>query len=221
MLIRVFIISNFLLLLSSLKTIVESRSETFSVVGIAETHSQAIELMSSVSVDVVILDIDGNSEEILLLIETLSIVSLAKVIALTRLQDADFQDKAIVCGAKGILNHNTTPDLLLNAISRVHQGEMWFNRATAERMLNKFLNGKSSADNSVTKLTLLTEREHEIFTFIIHSKGEPAKAIASKLHISESTLRNHLTSIYEKLGVMNRHGLLAFAYQNGLTERPR
>jgi DNA-binding NarL/FixJ family response regulator len=45
--------------------------------------------------------------------------------------------------------------------------------------------------------------------------GEPGKTIAEKLHISESTLRNHLTSIYDKLGVANRHGLLAYAYQNG------
>ncbi|CAG1020316.1 Oxygen regulatory protein NreC [Patescibacteria group bacterium] len=218
MLIRVFIVSNFLLLLPWLAKLIESRSEHYSLAGIAETHSQAVQLMANTHVDVVILDIDGNPDEVLVLIETLSIVSSAKVLLLSRLQDMTFQEKAIICGAKGILNHSTTPELLLTAIDKVYKGEMWLNRAATERMLAKLLNNKQS-DYSSTKITLLTEREHEIFTFIIHSSGEPAKVIANKLHISESTLRNHLTSIYEKLGVTNRHGLLTFAYQNGLTDR--
>lgn len=215
--IRVFLISDFLILLRGISALIESHSHSFSLAGIAETHSQAVEGIANTNVDVVILDIDGNSDEVLLLIETLSIISSAKILMLSRLQDTDFQEKAIVCGAKGIFSHNTTPELLLTAVNKVHKGEMWLNRAATERMLSKLLNDKQS-DYSSTKITLLTEREREIFTFIIHSKGELGKTIANKLNISESTLRNHLTSIYEKLGVTNRHGLLAFAYQNGLTD---
>ena len=48
--------------------------------------------------------------------------------------------------------------------------------------------------------------------------GATAKVIAEKLHISEHTLRNHLTSIYDKLGVANRLELFAYAHKNGLNK---
>jgi two-component system nitrate/nitrite response regulator NarL len=216
--IRVFLISNFLLLLRGLSKLIESRPQYFSLAGSAETHSQAVELISSINVDVVILDIDSNPDEVLLLINTLSIISSAKILLLTRLQDTILQDKAIVCGARGIINHESTPELLLTAIKKIDHGEIWLNRAATERVLTKLSQmNNNSLNSSVTKITSLTERELEIFTFIVHSSGESGKTIANKLNISESTLRNHLTSIYDKLGVTNRHGLLAFAFQNGLT----
>lgn len=216
--IRVFIISNFLLLIPWLIKLIESNSEQFTVASVASTHSQAVDLIANTHVDVILLDVDDNPEEVAVLIETLSIISSAKILLLTRLQNIDFHDKYLMCGVKGIIDHNTTPELLLSAIDKVHKGEMWFNRAMTEKLLVNLLSNKSSSDNPETKIALLTKREHEIFTCIIHSTGEPAKVIANKLYISESTLRNHLTSIYEKLGVTNRHGLITFAYQNDLIE---
>ena len=96
---------------------------------------------------------------------------------------------------------------------------MWLNRATTDRILMELSRNNNKVTDPVSaKITQLTEREKGIFNFLIHNSGDSAKTIADKLHISESTLRNHFTSIYSKLGVGNRHGLLSFAFQNKLTE---
>lgn len=59
----------------------------------------------------------------------------------------------------------------------------------------------------------LTQRERSIVQTLLSFPAEPAKRIAQRLNISESTLRNHLTTIYDKLGVKNRTALVSQAYQ--------
>jgi DNA-binding CsgD family transcriptional regulator len=68
------------------------------------------------------------------------------------------------------------------------------------------------------KIAQLTVREREIIALAASNAGATARAIAEKLSISEHTLRNHLTSIYEKLGVANRLELYAYAHQQKLAE---
>jgi DNA-binding NarL/FixJ family response regulator len=62
---------------------------------------------------------------------------------------------------------------------------------------------------------MLTDRELQVITAILKSNN-PGKIIANELGISESTLRNKLSVIYEKLGVHNRQGLFSYAHENGL-----
>jgi Response regulator containing a CheY-like receiver domain and an HTH DNA-binding domain len=62
----------------------------------------------------------------------------------------------------------------------------------------------------------LTEREHEVIVLI--GQGLSNKDIAGGLHISTTTVRHHLTSIFDKLGVTSRQKLLILAHQRGLVE---
>jgi DNA-binding CsgD family transcriptional regulator len=62
-------------------------------------------------------------------------------------------------------------------------------------------------------------REKKILSIVLNHGAESAKGIAGRLFISESTLGNHLTSIYKKCRVSNRSGLLLYAQKNGLAER--
>jgi DNA-binding CsgD family transcriptional regulator len=70
------------------------------------------------------------------------------------------------------------------------------------------------------KISSLTEREREIVAVAATHAGANAKAIAEMLFISEHTLRNHLTSIYDKLQVANRLELFAYAHKHGLAKPP-
>ena len=62
----------------------------------------------------------------------------------------------------------------------------------------------------------LTATERKIIAAVTKHKGSPNKTIAAALHISSHTLRNHLASIYEKLGVHKRVDLVFYALENGL-----
>jgi len=154
------------------------------------------------------------------MINSLKTASQAKILLLTRMENADLQDRAILAGACGVLDRGASIPLLFTAVEKVHTGQVWLDRVSTGRVFIELtrMAARRQQDGLVDKLSLLTERERKIVTVIAHNIGDPGKAIAEKLHISESTLRNHLTAIYEKLGVENRHGLVAYAYQKGLAK---
>jgi DNA-binding NarL/FixJ family response regulator len=74
-------------------------------------------------------------------------------------------------------------------------------------------------DPEATKIASLSEREREVIALI--GKGLKNKQIAERLYLSETTVRHHLTSIYNKLEVSDRLELLIYAYQHGLAELPK
>ena len=76
-----------------------------------------------------------------------------------------------------------------------------------------------TVDPERVKISSLTDREREIVAIAATHAGANAKAIAEMLFISEHTLRNHLTSIYDKLQVVSRLELFAYAHKHGLTKR--
>ena len=73
-------------------------------------------------------------------------------------------------------------------------------------------------DPEQKKIGSLTERERQIIVGVASHVGATARTIAETLHISEHTLRNHLTSIYDKLEVANRLELFAYAHKHNLTK---
>ena len=75
-------------------------------------------------------------------------------------------------------------------------------------------------DPDRVRIGTLTVREREIVAITAGNAGATAKTIAQILFISEHTLRNHLTSIYNKLEVANRLELFAYAHKHGLIKRP-
>lgn len=221
--IKVFLITDFCLLARALEHFLGAAPQRFEVVGSALTDEEALGQLRHLAADVIILDIDGAGERALALLARLRELTSGKLLLLSRLDNGALQDKGVMAGARGVLDRNLNPETLLTALEKVHEGQLWLDRAATGRIFVEFsrLGGPPARpETPAGKRFQLTEREHQIVAFIAHNTGEPGKIIASKLHISESTLRNHLTSIYEKLGVANRPGLLAYAFQHGLAEPP-
>ncbi len=221
MAIRVFVVSDHRLLLGALTDQISSAARDLVLAGSCASLAQASELLKTAAADILLLDMDGESDAVLPFISALQEAMSIRILLLTRRQDHALEDKAVVLGARGLIDRDTPAEQLLNALEKVHQGQVWLNReATGRVFVELARQGRDkplvSADAMVAHLT---EREQHIMACIARSSGEPGKTIAAKLHISESTLRNHLTAIYGKLGVVNRHGLLAYAYQHGLAER--
>ena len=218
--IRLFLISNYCLLRHGLMGLVASAPERVELVGSASSPDEPGAGLADAVVDVLLLDIDGVPDDAPILIGKVKAYCAAKILLLTRQDGTHFSGSASDWGAHGVIDGHTPPDLLLRAIEKVHDGEVWLSRALMGRMATERANGNAPADDPVgVQLGLLTHREQKIVATVVQCGGESGKMIARRLHISESTLRNHLTSIFEKLDVPNRNGLLSYALQNGLVER--
>ena len=123
-----------------------------------------------------------------------------------------------------VIEKETRAESILMAIAKVHEGEIWLDRAATGKLLVEISRksaSRSAGDPVQEKIATLTVREREIIGLAAANAGGTARSIAEMLHISEHTLRNHLTSIYEKLGVVNRLELFAFAHQHKLLPKPR
>lgn len=220
MAIRIFLISDYQLVVWSLVQLLEAQPQRFRLMATAATLTPStVDAVVAASPDIVLLDIDMDPEGFLSLIPSLlSVTSQRKILLLTRMTDTHIQDRALMIGVCGVIGKNTAPDAVLTALSKVHEGQLWIDRDTTARVfgaLKRNANGQAGAAPP-NKLNTLTKREQQIVRLYACHSGDTGKAMASKLNISESTLRNHLTSIYEKIGVSNVYGLNAYAVQHGL-----
>lgn len=219
--IAVFALTNTPILVQGLKAVGHALSRQLSI-------SACIFDLNSVDVpwgdshpDVVLLDMYMGPEKVLPWLKHWQPHSPFKVLLLSRNPDDGLLEQALMAGARGHLDHRASLDTLLRAIEKVHQGEIWVERKATTRLLKNWIKREQSMpqEDLTQMLTDLTVREYNILAALITHDDEPAKAIAAWLHISESTLRNHLTSIYNKMGVRNRHGLASLARRSGLAQR--
>ena len=220
--IRVLLVDDHRTVLWGLEKLIESEKPRMEVVGSATNCTEALDLAGKVSPDVIVLGIDLGEENGLDTIPGLIAKSKARVLVLTGLRDPSTHDKAVLAGARGIVQKQEPADTILKAIEKIHEGQLWLDRIATGRIFVE-LSRKSAtedADPERRKISILTSRERAIIVVIASNPGANAKAIAEMLYISESTLRNHLTAIYEKLGVANRVELFASALKHGLDKPP-
>ena len=111
-------------------------------------------------------------------------------------------------------------ETILRAIEKVHEGQVWLDRASMGRLVIELSNQKvaEKRDPVQQRVGILTDREREIVAVVTSHTGATGTVIAQMLHISESTLRKHLGSIYEKLGLNSRLELWDYAHKRGLNK---
>lgn len=213
--IRIFIIGGQAILVWGLKQLIKNYEPAMQVAGSANKIADAVEVLATVSPDVILIDLEIGCNEACD-IQRLVSETTAKVLVMTRNDSQSEQDTAIMDGARGVLGRNAMPDEFIDAISKVHQGQLWLDRVATGRIFVALSRQASvePIDVQQSKMASLTEREKKIVTCIFENSGDSAKTIAGKLFISESTLRNHLTSIYGKLSVSNRFELISYAVKN-------
>ncbi|MDP3620571.1 MAG: response regulator transcription factor [Polynucleobacter sp.] len=160
---------------------------------------------------------DGGS-----ILDALVKASNAKIIIVTGSRNDALHDQAIVKGARGIISKSESSEVLLKAMEKIHEGELWLNRTATSRILEKVTRAGNKEDLSPEqqKLALLTPKEENVTRAIQLYSRNTLKEIADNLHISEHTLRNHLASIYDKVGVRNRMELYVFCGKYQKTTDP-
>jgi DNA-binding NarL/FixJ family response regulator len=217
--IKVYVISDFPILLEGLQAFTQTRPAV-QILGTASTLPFDDMPWGAETPDVVLLDLETVPDQVLRWLRHSVQERHLKVLLFCRREDPALQDQAMQAGALGLVDHRTRMDTLVSALEKVHRGEVVLSQGAATRMLRSWANGTQPQHDPVwQQLSALTQRELKILSSLLSQAGDPAKAIAQDLHISESTLRNHLTSIYGKMGVHNRHALMSHAMRHGIAQR--
>jgi DNA-binding NarL/FixJ family response regulator len=137
------------------------------------------------------------------------------VLLVAELGDEDLME-ATRLGASAVVLKEMAPRLLVQCLRKVHAGEPWIERTSAARVFEKLIR-REAATREIARV--LTPREIEIVRVV--GKGLRNKAIADALHIGEGTVKTHLHSIFEKLGLQSRAELITYCIDKGLVERGR
>lgn len=219
--IRVFIVHRHRTIMWGLERLVESAGSAMRVSGRAHTLPEAETLVTNGEHDVVLMEIGACEATGLEALQKFTQNSEAKVLVFASSSDKGRCEQAVLMGARGVVEVEGAPDTVLTAIRKVHEGEIWLDRTAAARVFVEFTRKLTaqSSDPEHRKIASLTDRERQIIAVAAENAGATAKVIAEQLFVSENTIRNHLNSIYEKLGVGNRVELYAYAQAHGLAKR--
>ncbi|NLB42855.1 MAG: response regulator transcription factor [Clostridiales bacterium] len=207
---RIVIVDDDKLVCTSLKTILEQDDE-ISVVGIGHNGKEAVSLCNSLKPDILLMDIRMEAMTGLEAAEIiLSTDKDAKILFLTTFSDHEYIVTALRIGSKGyIIKQNF--ESIAPALKAVHMGQSVFGNDIVSK-IPSLISNKGNTDNVDFSIFGLTEREAELISLV--AEGLNNKEIASRLFLSEGTVRNTLTTILEKLELRDRTQLAIFYYKN-------
>lgn len=218
--VRVFIVDDHAMVREGLCLLLE-RTKDLAFCGEAGNVAAALQGIARSRPDLVLLDLDLGPEDGLALLPRLPpLLGEPKVLVLTGIRDRARHEAALLAGARGLVLKDRPPETLLEAIRKVHAGEIWFDRPLLESALSRAMRSpEPAASPEAAKVATLTAREREIVELV--GRGLKTDQIGERLSISEKTVRNHLSAIFDKLGVSDRLELLMYAYREKLVPLPR
>jgi len=207
--IRVLIADDHLIVREGLRLIFET-ADGIEVVGEASDGAEAIRLADELKPNVVLMDLRMPNMDGLTAVERLrSTQPDVAVVILTTYNEDALMMRGLKAGARGYLLKDTDRQTLLDTIRAAARGETLLKPEVVARLL-----AASPSDLSNRNLSDLTEREIEVLNAV--ARGDRSKEIAVGLGITERTVKAHLASIYNKLGVDSRAAAIAVAAQRGL-----
>jgi DNA-binding NarL/FixJ family response regulator len=187
------------------------REKDFEVVGTATNGEEALDAVRSKRPDQLVLDINmpkGNGLWVLKQVHTEKLPT--RVVLLTATLDDDEVLEAMQSGVSGLVLKEAAAVNLVNTVRRVQRGE----RALEPMVVSRALERLSQREEAKKIVEVLSRRETEIVKMV--AAGLRNKEIAMKLSIGEGTVKTHLHTIYEKLGVHGRVELTMYALERGI-----
>jgi DNA-binding NarL/FixJ family response regulator len=194
--------------------VVLSASPSIEVVGMAHDGARAVEMVAALRPDLVLMDLKMplmNGVQATHAIKTEH--PETAVLVLTTYDEDDWVADAIRAGANGYLLKDTGREDIVAAIEGVMAGKTPVDPAVAEKLFKYVRYGVPSQSNIAE---VLSEREMSVLRLL--ATGMTNAAIADRLHLSEGTVRNHVTSILAKLDVTDRAQATALAWRYGLVQ---
>jgi two-component system, NarL family, nitrate/nitrite response regulator NarL len=210
--IRVVIIDPKALIRAGLVRIIDEQPDML-VVGDSGQCDEGMELVEAQQPDIILLKLAPTCDLSPDCIPALLRKSKRSRIILLSLPEEDEQltIRGIEQGALGVVCKSESAAVLIKAIRKVHEGEVWIERSLVADFIHSVshTHEPQPLDPEEKAILELTDREIDVIKLI--GRGYKNQQIAEQLCLSESTIRHHLTSIYHKLGVASRLELLVFA----------
>ena len=199
---RVILIEDHFLARMALRSVLSGRDDIV-IVGEASDGASGVEMYRQCSPDVTVMDLrlpGVNGFDAIAAIRKLC--KTAKIAVLSNYEGSEDIYRAIRNGAMAYLNKNASGEELVEAIVTVHKGMRYLPPVARDRLAER------------TSLVELTPREHEVLTCI--TRGQSNRDIAQQLRIAEKTVRIHVSSVLDKMGVRDRTQAAICAIQRGL-----
>jgi DNA-binding NarL/FixJ family response regulator len=215
--IRVLIADDEAMVRAGFRLILEAQPEV-TVVGEADDGLAAVEAARRLQPDVVLMDIrmgrmDGLEATRTILAEASKTV---RVVILTTFDVDEYVYEALHAGASAFLLKSSPPEQLAAAVKVVAAGDALLQPSITRRLIADFARRPIPRDGPPPELKDLTEREIEIMKEVAHglSNGE----IATKMFLSDATVKTHVSHILTKLGLRDRVQAVVLAYESGLIQ---
>ena len=213
-LIRVIITDDHVIVRDGLQLILET-VEGIEVVGVAADGEEALRIAGEQNPDVILMDLRMPNMDGLTAIEHLSRDHPeVAVVILTTYSEDQMVMRALQAGAKGYILKDVTRESLISTVQAAARGETLLGPEVMQKVMAFTQSPPDPPKQEDNDGISLTEREQEVLEAV--ATGETNKGIAFNLGITERTVKAHLKSIYQKLGVDSRAAAIAVAAQRGL-----
>jgi DNA-binding NarL/FixJ family response regulator len=214
--IKVLLADDHALFREGIRSLLEDQDDIV-IVGEAEDGLEAVRSVAKLKPSVVLMDINmpvlDGVEATRLIIEDDESVG---IVILTMYPQDEYVFQALKAGAKAYLLKDTRSKRLLEVIRTVHDGQAVISADMTARLLDEFRRLSEKKETEKPKFQSLTDQERKILTLV--AEGASNKDIAGDLNLSERTIKNYLSIIFQKLQVNNRTEAAIRAMRDGLVD---
>jgi NarL family two-component system response regulator LiaR len=202
-----------------LQDLINARKPQMEVSGQATTYTKALDLADQLRPDVIFFSFFPDALNPLAVVAGLAHSAEMKVLVLKSLYETVPVAQAIEAGARGVVLAEDPTESIIRAIIQVHHRDIGLDRAWVGGLSDYAATGHIplKCNSEQAKQARLTLRERELIRAIVGDPSAKYMCIAGRLGISEHTVHNHLSNIYQKLNLVNRIDLLIYAQKHGLT----
>ncbi|MCM3491038.1 response regulator transcription factor [Alkalihalophilus marmarensis] len=211
MMIKVIIVDDHQMVRRGLRFFLDTQND-IEIVGEAANGEEAVKLVQTVRPDVVLMDIVMPvMSGIEATKQLIKVNPELKILVLTSFSDQDYVIPALKAGASGYQLKDIDPEELAETIRALHAGESKVHSKVMKYVLTRITH---KVDEEEAKVNRLTKREKEVLIEL--AKGRSNKELADVLHITEKTVKTHISNILSKLELSDRTQAALFAMRMGL-----
>ena len=213
---KILLVDDHKLIRDALRSYMDGDDE-FEIVDEAGNGQEALILLKTIQVDVVMLDISMPvMDGIVCAQEIRNQYPEIKVLALSMMNDNQFIKQMLAAGALGYILKNSGEEEIKKALRSVYAGDSYYSAEVAETVMQNMMKGGIKRSNKLVVDLPLTSREEEVLHLII--KEYSNQEIADELFISPRTVDAHKRNLLEKTGSKNIAGLVLYAIEKNLFE---